>query len=404
MSQTTGGSGSPLWMICPWNRHGIEDSPMFAHAPIVSDCTLRDGEQQAGVVFSRQDKVELAKRLAAIGVRDLELGTPAVSEEDRLAIEEIVGLKLGATTSALARAMKPDIDLVAACGVDGVRVSQPISPIQRDAKLHLDDDAYLRLALDITSYAKQRGLQVIFSPYDTTRCDPKLLARLLDMFRREQCVDRVRLVDTTGAATPQGVQYLIRFMLDASGGIPIEIHCHNDFGMAVANTIAGALAGAQYLSTTINGLGERCGNASLEEVDMAIRVLYDVDLGIDTTRLCALCADAEKRSGVRLSVNKAVVGRDAFTHETGMSVAGVLNNPFAAEAYSPPLSGQTRSIVLGKKSGKASVEFKLQQLGLSAGKEALNGILLDVKTQSIELKRYLTDDEFRGIVRRRTAA
>ena len=403
MSNTAGGPSSPLWMTCPWNRHGIEDSPMFSRKPIVSDCTLRDGEQQAGVVFNRQDKVELAKRLAAIGVQDLELGTPAVSEEDRLAIEEIVSLKLGATTSALARAMKPDIDLVAACGVDGVRVSQPISPIQRDAKLHLDDDAYLRLALEITSYAKERGLQVIFSPYDTTRCDPSLLTRLLDMFRREQCVDRVRLVDTTGAATPQGIQYLIRFMLDASGGIPIEIHCHNDFGLAVANTIAGALAGAQYLSTTINGLGERCGNASLEEVVMAIRVLYDLDLGIDTTALCALCADAERRSGVRLSVNKAVVGRDAFTHETGMSVAGVLNNPFAAEAYSPPLAGQTRSIVLGKKSGKASVEFKLQQLGLSAKKEALNDILLDVKIRSIEVKRYLTDDEFRGIVHKRTA-
>ena len=402
MNNAASGSGGPLWMVCPWNRDGIEDSPMFSRTPVVSDCTLRDGEQQAGVVFNRQDKVELAKRLAAICVQDLELGTPAVSEEDRLAIEEIVSLKLKATTSALARAMRPDIDLVAACGVDGVRVSQPISPIQRDAKLHLDDDAYLRLALDITGYAKERGLQVIFSPYDTTRCDLSLLERLLKMFRREQCVDRVRLVDTTGAATPQGIAFLIRFMLDASGGIPIEIHCHNDFGLATANTIAGAVAGAAYLSTTINGLGERCGNASLEEVVMAVKVLYDVDLGIDTTALCALCAEAERRSGVQLAVNKPVVGRDAFTHEAGMSVAGVLNNPFAAEAYAPALAGQTRSIVLGKKAGKASVEFKLQQLGLSAEKEALNGILHDVKIRSTELKRVLTDDEFRGIVRERT--
>ena len=137
---------------------------------------------------------------------------------------------------------------------------------------------------------------------------------------------------------------------------------------------------------------------------MAFKVLYDVDLGIDTTALCALCAEAERRSGVRLAVNKPVVGRDAFTHETGMSVAGVLNNPFAAEAYAPALAGQTRSIVLGKKAGKASVEFKLQQLGLTAEKEALNGILLDVKTRSTELKRFLTDDEFRSIVRQRTSA
>lgn len=404
MTNGAGGSGGPLWMVCPWNRDGIESSPLFSKKPLISDCTLRDGEQQAGVVFNRQDKVELAQRLDAIGVQDLELGTPAVSEEDRLAIEEIVGLKPKAMTSALARAMRSDIDLVAACGVDGVRVSQPISPIQRDAKLHLDDEAYLRRALEITTYAKERGLQVIFSPYDTTRCDLSLLERLLDMFRREQCVDRVRLVDTTGAATPQGVQFLIRFMLEASGGIPIEVHCHNDFGLATANTLTGALAGAAYLSTTINGLGERCGNASLEEVVMALKVLYDVDVGIDTPALCALCAEAERRSGVRLAVNKPIVGRDAFTHETGMSVAGVLNDPFAAEAYAPALAGQKRSIVLGKKSGKASVEFKLQQLGLSVGEDALNGILLDVKTRSTELKRFLTDDEFRGIVQQRISA
>lgn len=396
-------AGSPAWMVSPWNRAGVEDSPLFRDKPQISDCTLRDGEQQAGVVFSREDKVALAKRLAAIGVQDLELGTPAVSEEDRLAIEEIASLNLNATTSALARAMREDIDLVAACGVHGVRISQPISPIQRDAKLHLDETAYLRLALDISAYAKERGLSVIFSPYDTTRCDLPLLEKLLKSFAREACVDRIRLVDTTGAATPQAIQFLTRFMLEASGGIPLEIHCHNDLGLATANTIAGALAGAAYLSTTINGLGERCGNAALEEVVMAMKVLYGVDLGIDTTQLRSVCAEAEQRSGVRLQNQKPVVGRDAFTHETGMSVAGVLNNPFASEAYSPALAGQTRSIVLGKKSGKASIEFKLKQLGLSAEAEALNDILREVKNRAIQLKRYLSDDEFRSIVSDRMA-
>ncbi len=404
MSNAVDASGKPLWMVSPWNRTGIENSPMFTKPPIVSDCTLRDGEQQAGVVFNRQDKVHLAKQLDAIGVRDLEVGTPAVSEEDRLAIEEIAGLKLKATTSALARSLRQDVDLVKACGVDGVRISQPISPIQRDAKLHLDDEAYLKRALEIATYSKEKGLLVIFSPYDTTRCDPKLLERLLNMFQREQCVDRIRLVDTTGAASPQAVGYLIRFMLDASGGIPIEIHCHNDFGLATANTVAGAAAGAAYLSTTINGLGSRCGNASLEEVVMALKVLYGLELGIDTPRLRALSADAEERSNVRLAVNKAVVGSGAFAHETGMTVAGLLNNPFASEAYAPELVGQTRSIVLGKKSGRASIEYKLEQMGLAASKDAVSAILLEVKTRSNALKRVLTDDEFRSIARERLNA
>jgi isopropylmalate/homocitrate/citramalate synthase len=404
MSNAGADAGRPLWMVSPWNRTGIEDAPMFARPPIISDCTLRDGEQQAGVVFNRQDKVHLAQELDALGVRDIEVGTPAVSEEDRLAIEEIASLTLKATTSALARSMRQDIDLVKACGVDGVRISQPISPIQRDAKLHLDDEAYLKRALEMSTYSKEKGLQVIFSPYDTTRCDSKLLERLLNMFRREQCVDRVRIVDTTGAATPETIKYLVRFMLDASGGIPIEVHCHNDFGLATANTIAGAVAGAAYLSTTINGLGSRCGNASLEEVVMTLKVLYGLELGIDTARLCALSADAENRSGVKLAVNKPVVGTGAFAHETGMTVAGLLNNPFASEAYAPEIVGQTRSIVLGKKSGRASVEYKLEQLGLAASKEAVSAILLDVKTRSNALKRVLSDDELRSIARQHVAA
>jgi isopropylmalate/homocitrate/citramalate synthase len=403
MNSAVDGSGKPLWMVSPWNRTGIEDSPMFAHAPIISDCTLRDGEQQAGVVFNRQDKVHLAKQLDAIGVRDIEVGTPAVSEEDRLAIEEIASLKLKAMTSALARSMRQDIDLVKACGVDGVRISQPISPIQRDAKLHLDDEAYLKRALEISTYSKEKGLYVVFSPYDTTRCDPKLLERLLNMLRQEKCVDRVRIVDTTGAASPEAIKYLIRFMLDASGGIPIEVHCHNDFGLATANTVAGAVAGAAYLSTTINGLGSRCGNASLEEVLMALKVLYGLDLGIDTARLCALSADAEERSGVKLAVNKAIVGSGAFAHETGMTVAGLLSNPFASESYAPEIVGQARSILLGKKSGRASIEYKLEQAGLAASKEAVGAILLEVKTRSNALKRVLTDDEFRSIAREHVA-
>jgi isopropylmalate/homocitrate/citramalate synthase len=388
-------------VISPWNREGLEAAPMFATPPVISDCTLRDGEQMAGVVFTRDDKVEIARQLDALGVRDIEVGTPAVSDEDRQATETIAASGLRASISALARALPADIDLLVQCGVAGARISQPISARQRDAKTHWDDEAYLKLALEISTYARQRGLQVIFSPYDTTRADLGLLERLLRAFEREGCVDRVRLVDTTGAATPQAIQFLVRFMIDASGGIPIEVHCHNDFGLATANTLAGALAGASYLSTTINGLGERAGNTALEEVVLALKVLYGVEVGIDTTRLRAISDEVARRSGVPLQAHKAVVGRGAFVHETGMVVAGVINDPFTAEAYAPELVGQARSIVLGKKSGKASIQFKLAQMGVSADEQVQGAILADVKTRSIELKRALTGDEFKNIVDQR---
>jgi isopropylmalate/homocitrate/citramalate synthase len=398
------GTQQPTWVISPWNRSGVEAAPMFTTPPVISDCTLRDGEQMAGVVFTRDDKVELARQLDTLGVRDIEVGTPAVSDEDRQAAETIAGSGLRANISALARALPADIDLLVACGVSGARISQPISARQRDAKTHWDDEAYLKLALEISSYAKQRGLQVIFSPYDTTRADLGLLERLLKAFEREGCVDRVRLVDTTGAATPQAIQFLVRFMIDASGGIPIEVHCHNDFGFATANTVAGALAGASYLSTTINGLGERAGNTALEEVVLALKVLYGVEVGIDTTRLRAISEEVERRSGVALQTHKAVVGRGAFVHETGMVVAGVINDPFTAEAYAPELVGQVRSIVVGKKSGKASIQFKLAQMGVSADDALQGAILADVKAQAIKVKRALSDDEFKDIVAQRMGA
>jgi isopropylmalate/homocitrate/citramalate synthase len=401
MSYVPDGNGQPEWVISPWNRSGIEGLSLFSTPPLISDCTLRDGEQMAGVVFTRDDKVAIARQLDRLGIHDIEVGTPAVSAEDRQAAEAIAGLGLHAMITALARAIPADIDLLARCGVAAARISQPISARQRDAKTHWDDEAYLKLALEISTYAKQQGLQVIFSPYDTTRADLGLLERLLRSFEREDCVDRIRLVDTTGAASPEAIEFLVHFMIDASGGIPIEVHCHNDFGLGTANTIAGARAGATYLSLTINGLGERAGNTALEEVVMALKVLYGVDVGIDTRGLRAVSEEVERRSGVHLQTHKAIVGRGAFTHETGMVVAGVLNDPFTAEAYAPELVGQVRSIVVGKKSGKASIQFKLEQIGVSADEPTLAAILADVKDRSIQLKRALSDDEFSDIVRAR---
>jgi isopropylmalate/homocitrate/citramalate synthase len=376
------------------------DSPMYRRPPLISDCTLRDGEQQAGVVFRREDKVALARLMADIGIRDLEVCTPAVSEEDRLALEEISGLGLDANISALARATKSDIDLVAACGAWGVRISLPISKRQRAAKIDLGDDAYLKLALETSTYARGIGLAVVFSPYDTARGEVPFLVRVLRALAKEGCVERVRLVDTVGGATPETIAYLVRVMTEATEGIPIEVHCHNDFGLGTANTVAGALAGASYLSTTVNGLGERSGNTSLEEVVMTLKVLYGVELPIDTARFSELSADVARRSGIGLQPHKAVVGSNCFAHETGMVVAGVANDPFTAEPYAPSLVGQVRSIVVGKKSGKGSIELKLKQLGIEPLNELVGPLLALTKDEATRLGRGLRDEEFLILVDR----
>lgn len=386
--------------VSPWNGEGVDLAPVQLRPPRIADCTLRDGEQQAGVVFSVAQKVEIAQALAALGVHDLELGTPAVSPDDAEAIRRVVELDLGVQTSALGRGTEADVDLVRSCSVDAVRLSMPISDRQRDAKFKSDAGQYVAKALAISHYAKSVGLQVIFSPYDTTRCDLSLLETLLEAFRDEGCVDRVRLVDTTGAATPEAVRFLVQFMHEASDGIPVEVHCHDDFGLATANTIAGAIAGADYLSTTINGIGERSGNAPLEEVVAALALLYEIDTGLDLARLTELSRTVEVYSGVYLQAHKPVVGRNSFSHESGLVVSGLLRDPFTAESYSPALVGQVRQIVLGKKSGRASVEAKLHELyaGSPVPDLDVGDLVHAIKDRAVELGRSLKDDEVRVLV------
>jgi isopropylmalate/homocitrate/citramalate synthase len=382
---------SALWMTSPLQAPA--SSRQFAERVRVADCTLRDGEQQAGVVFTAAEKLAIARELDALGVYEIEAGTPAVSPDDRDALAAIAGAGLTAKISALALARKQDIDLVKSCGAWGVRLSLPIGYLQRDAKLKLDDATYLQRAIEVTSYARELGLHVVFSPYDTTRCDMRFLQQVVEELTRRGTVDRIRLVDTSGCATPQVIGDLVREVKKATP-IALEVHCHNDFGLAVANTIAGAEAGAEYLSVTINGIGERSGNASLEEVAVALLVLYGVDVGLDTTRLTAISRLVEEMSGVPLQRHKAIVGKNSFAHESGTVVAGVLKQPFTAEAYSPQLVGQVRQIVLGKKSGAASVDLKLSQLGFSATPAQREELLRQIKQESVRTKSSVSDDRF----------
>jgi isopropylmalate/homocitrate/citramalate synthase len=385
----------PLWMISPFGERAQAGSD-FAPQLRIADCTLRDGEQQAGVVFTAKEKLEIARQLDALGVYEIEAGTPAVSPDDRDALVSIVEADLNARISALSLARKSDIDLVKKCGAWAVRLSLPIGYLQRSAKLKLDDDAYLEKAIEVTAYAREQGLYVIFSPYDTTRCDLRFLQRVVGELEKRGTVDRIRLVDTVGCATPDVIKFLVGEVKKATQ-IPLEIHCHNDFGLAVANTIAGAQMGAEYLSVTINGIGERSGNASLEETAVALLVLYGVDVGLDTTKLTGVSRLVEEASRVRLQRHKAIVGKNSFAHESGTVVAGLLNQAFTAEPYAPHLVGQTRQIVLGKKSGAGSVELKLSQLGFSANEGQRENILKRVKEEAIRNKASVTDAQFSAL-------
>ena len=347
----------------------------------IADCTLRDGEQQAGIVFTKRDKVDIARALDRLGVYEIEAGTPASSTEDREAIEEISAAGLDAKISALARGRRDDIDLVAACGAWGARLSLPISAIQRVNKLKLGDDDYIKLALETTAYTKERGLQCIFSPYDTTRCELSLLRRLLEAFNRAKTVDRVRIVDTTGCATPQIIAFLVREMRKVSD-IPIEIHCHDDFGLAVANTIAAVQEGAEYVSVTMNGIGERSGKCfargsralAARVVRCRLRGGYgavhgSVSPGRGAFRHCA-------------AAHKAIVGRGAFAHEFGMVVAGLLKEPFTAESYVPALVGQDAPGRPSARSpGSPPWRPSSKQLGIAVTADAVPQILNKVKEE-----------------------
>ena len=365
----------------------------------IADCTLRDGEQQAGVVLDRAAKVTIARALDGLGIYEIEAGTVASSEEDRRAIAEMCQLGLTSKISALCRGINADMDQAAELGVWGVRLSFPISLLERRHKLKgISDDDYLKRTLALCEYGRRKGLNVIFSPYDTTRAELPFLRRLVGALERAGTVDRLRIVDTTGCALPAAIAFLIGQIREKAPTLPLEIHCHNDFGLACANTLVGIEAGADYVSSTINGLGERSGNAATEEVAMALEVLYGVDTGLALRKLTEVSRLVAELSGVRTQVNKAVVGESAFRHEAGMVVAGLLQDPFTAEAYEPELVGQRRQILLGKKSGLVSISHKVKELGLPVPEESFPAILERVKVTAVAKHRALTDEEFMTLV------
>lgn len=360
----------------------------------VCDVTLRDGEQMPGVVFRPDEKLDIAIKLNEVGVEIIEAGFPVVSEAERRAVQDVSNLGLDSKISVLSRSVPKDVDAALDCDVDMVSVFIATSDLHLKYKLHMTCAEAVKCAFETVEYAKDHGLIVRFSAEDATRTDFELLKRL---YRKaeEYNADYVSIADTVGILNPRTTFFLVS-EIKREIGIPICMHCHDDLGMALANTLAAAEAGAKQLHTTVNGIGERSGNTPLEELMVALRVHYGVDR-YDTTKLTTLSKLVQSYSGVMMPKNKAVVGDNAFAHESGIHVAAVLEEPRTYELYSPEMVGSARRIIIGKHTGARALKHITKKMGYDLKRDEICLLAERVKRCS-EFKRPISCNELRRLI------
>lgn len=379
------------------SHYNKESELTFPDDITIYDTTLRDGEQTPGVCFSLDEKLEIARKLDQFKIHQIEAGFPIVSEKEKESVKTIANEGLDATILGLTRTKPEDIDAALDCDVDGVITFVGTSDIHLDHKMHITRQDAINLCETAVDYAKDHGLFVAFSAEDATRTDIEFLKRIYG--KAQECgADRVHIADTTGAITPQGIKYLVEELVKDID-IDIAVHLHNDFGLAVINSITGVLAGAKAVSTTVNGIGERAGNASLEELIMAMRILYGKDYGFKTKYIKELSDLVSRASGLPIPYNKPVVGNNVFRHESGIHVDAVIEEPLCYEPYLPELVGQKRQLVLGKHSGCRAVRAKLNECELDVSDEELIEIVRQVK-KSREEGKYINDQVFKDIVKK----
>jgi 2-isopropylmalate synthase len=343
----------------------------------IFDTTLRDGEQTPGVSLTPRHKLEIAQQLDRLGVDVIEAGFPITSRGEREAFRLIAQAGLRAEVCGLARTERSDIDAVLDCDAPFIHVFIATSEIHLKHKLKLSPDQALERAVEGVEYARRHGLRVEFSAEDSTRSDTEFVLRVLKAVAGAGA-ERVDLPDTVGIMTPERMANFVSQVYSAVP-VPISVHCHDDFGLAVANTLAGLKAGATEAHVTINGIGERAGNASLEEVVMALHSLRGVKTRINTKLLAETSLLVSKLCGIAVQPNKAVVGENAFGHKSGIHVHGVLQYPGTYEPLEPEIVGRRRWIQAGKHSGRHGVKAQLQELGISPSDEQLTAIVERVK-------------------------
>ena len=360
------------------------------------DTTLRDGEQTVGVVLSPEDKLELARGLDELGIARIEAGFPRVSEDDRRAVELISRADLNAEIWGFSRAVPADVEALVELGVGASVIESPISDLKLRA-LGVSREKMLERITDAIANAVEHGIRVAFFGVDSTRAEPDYYA---EVYRAavQAGAREVIVVDTIGIATPEAAEFLVRQTREWVGDVPVHWHGHNDFGLATACSLAAVKGGARWLQGTINGMGERAGNANLPEVALALRGLYGVETNLRLERVRAFSERLRELSGYELEPFKPFVGENLFTRESG-AVASQFHDPPAIEPYSSEVVAAERRIVLGKKSGLDSIRIKAEELGLELDEEAQRELLARVKELGTRKRRLVTDEEFLDLAR-----
>lgn len=362
---------------------------------MVYDSTLRDGEQMPGVRFSPEQKAAIARKLDEVGVHQIEAGFPAVSDVERASVKAIARMGLGAEILCLSRTLEQDIDAAIECDVDMVLLFIATSDLHLRYKLRMSRDEVLERALKATEYAVAHGLRTSMSTEDTTRSD---LGFVLQIFR-ECCkagATRVGITDTLGCASPESIAHVVG-EIRSSVDCPVSAHLHNDFGLAVMNAVVAISSGAEAIATTVGGIGERGGNVSLEQLVMALKHLYGKDIGISTEGLTELGGLVFEAAGVDMSPSQPWIGPNAFSHESGIHVAAVLNCPLTYECVPPESVGNRRRLVLGKHSGTTIVRSRLSERMVDATQEQICEIVREIKRRGEQHGR-VSDEEFWSIV------
>jgi 2-isopropylmalate synthase len=343
----------------------------------IFDTTLRDGEQTPGVSLTAEDKMEIARKLSQLGVDVIEAGFPSSSEGEKKVVRDIAKAGLTPEICALSRATKGDIDAAIDCDVDLVHVFIPTSPVQMKYAVNLTPEQVLSATIESIQYVRKHGLKCEFSPMDATRSEMPFLKKVCRA-AQEAGMDSLNVPDTVGIMIPKTTIKLIE-ELKTVVNVPISIHCHDDFGMAVANSLAAVEAGAAQVHVAVNGLGERAGNASLEEVVMALHMIYKYKTGVNTRLLYSTSRMVASLTGIAVQANKAIVGENAFAHESGIHTRGVTEKPLTFEPIKPELVGRKRKLVAGKLAGTRGIKAELEEIDIHPTEEQLKEIVQRVK-------------------------
>lgn len=394
--------GKEFWVSSANYEDAVRKKFALPQQVSIHDATLRDGEQTPGIVLSHDEKVEIARLLDSVGVDRIEAGMPAVSDDDRIAVRKIASLGLSSKIFTFARAKREDIDLAVECGAQGVIIEVPTSvPKLKYQFPRWTEDDVVSMSVDIVSYAKSKGLETVYFGYDTTRADFGFLTKLYDAVIGTGRPDSIGVVDTMGCILPSAMGYFVRRIKERYD-IKVEVHTHNDYGMAVATSFAALEAGAEVIHCCVNGLGERTGNAALEPLLVGLETLYGYRGKYRLDRLKQVSDRVEEITGFGKAVNQPFVGRNVYVRESGIGIDLVNEIPLAMFAVDPKLVGNSSGVVLGKKSGTKSIDVVLERLGQAPvdDKETKAAILRDIKEYSIDRKRLVSDAEFLEIVGR----